>query len=1101
MHNFAVAPGANARRWPLPALAATLLLLVAAAPAAAGALRFDRVDERRTLSQVTALTIHQDERGFLWVGTEDGLNRFDGYDFTVFTHRPDDPRSLPGNWIWAIADDGSGGLWIGTEDGGLGHWDAATDSFSRYRHDPDDPTSLASDQIRCLEVDAQGQLWIGTRDAGLDRFDPATERFTHFRHDDGDPASLGHDSVSALLAGADGALWVGTERGVDRLEQGATTFSQPLAAALESEEPLAVRSLLEAADGDLWIGTSKSGLLHFDRPSGEVARYRHDAADPGSLGGNRVLALVEDDAGRLWVGTNGGLSQLDRENQSLITHRHDPADPTTVGSDDVMSLYQDRGGILWIGTRTAGVSKWNPLTLQFGHRTAGPAELGGLSVRDVTAFTEDLRGDLWIGTFGGGVNVRDRLTGAVRHVRHDGGRGLTSDRISSLLCDRYGRVWVGTFDGGLNRWDPESQSFTVFRHDPKVPRSLASDAVTTLFEDSSGRLWVGTYRGGLHRFEPRSGTFTVFRHDENDPRSLASDIITALAEDVDGSLWVGTEGGGLNLLDPRSGHAISLRQRRDDGTSLPADSVMAVHVDVGGTVWVGTRGGGLARLLERPTADGGGRFQTYAEREGLPNRMVYGIHSDRAGRLWMSTNRGLASLDPTTGEFVSYRATHGLQADEFHFGSHYQNGRGELFFGGVDGFNAFTPERLRRNDNPPEVLLTAVLEYNRPMAGLGPPAAIDRLDLGHRDDVVTFEFAALDFADPAQNRYAYRLEGFDEAWIDLGEVHRVTFTNLDAGSYVFRVRAANSDGVWNKEGLALPVVVEAAPWLTGWAYGGYGLFGLGMVFTWVGVSRRRLEREERYSRQLEQEVAERTEELVRRAEQLEQLNVRLGEASLTDSLTGLANRRFVFQFLDKEVALVQRRHAALSTGTLSPESLNLVFIMIDFDDFKRINDTWGHQVGDEVLVQMRPVLEEACRSSDILIRWGGDEFLVVARESQREGIEALVERIRRQLEIHPFHVGDGQVMHTTCSLGFACYPFLGDHMQAVSWEQVIGIADRALYAAKRNGRNRWLGLFGTPTTPREGLVAAIRGDLGELVAEGQVLVRSSVDDLRELSWH
>jgi ligand-binding sensor domain-containing protein len=840
---------ASSRSRRLSALAVTTAMLAAATPALGGSLQFDRVDAGGDLSQVSALSIHQDARGFLWVGTEDGLNRFDGYDFTTFTHRADDLDSLPGNWVWAIADDGSGGLWIGTEDGGLARWDPASDSFRRYRHDPDDPSSLASDRIRCLEVDAGGRLWIGTRDAGLDRFDPATGEFTHFRHVEGDPTSLGHDGVNSLLIARDGGLWVGTEAGLDHLESGSSSFDRRLATEPGTEEPLPVRSLLEDAGGDLWVGTLRSGLLRLDRRGG-VTRYRHDPADAGSLGGDRVLALVEDAKGRLWAGTSGGLSLLDHERDVFTTHRHDATDATSLASDDVMSLFQDRGGILWIGTRTGGLSKWNPLTLQFGHRTAGAVEEGGLSARDVTAFTEDLRGDLWIGTFGGGVNVRNQLTGEIRQLRRDGGHGLTSDRVSSLLCDRSGRVWVGTFDGGLNRWDPELEQFTAFRHDPETPGSLTSDAITTLFEDSRGRLWVGTYRGGLHRFEAPSGSFTVFRHDPEDPQSLASDKITALAEDPDGSLWVGTEEGGLNLLDTRSGRAVALRHRRDDGTSLPVDSVMAVYVDAAGTVWVGTRGGGLARMLERPTADREARFATYAEREGLPNRMVYGIHSDRAGGLWMSTNRGLARLAPATGEVTTYGPRHGLQAAEFHFGSHFQNGRGELFFGGVNGFNTFSPERLRRNEKPPEVFLTAVLEHNRPMAGLGPPTVLERLDLDYRDDVVSFEFAALDFADPTHNRYAYRLEGFDEGWIDLGAVRRVTYTNLDAGRYVLRVRAANSDGVWNEEGLTLPIVVEAAPWLTAWAYGSYGLLGLGVVFTWVGTSRRRLEREERYSQQL-----------------------------------------------------------------------------------------------------------------------------------------------------------------------------------------------------------------------------------------------------------
>jgi diguanylate cyclase (GGDEF)-like protein len=397
------------------------------------------------------------------------------------------------------------------------------------------------------------------------------------------------------------------------------------------------------------------------------------------------------------------------------------------------------------------------------------------------------------------------------------------------------------------------------------------------------------------------------------------------------------------------------------------------------------------------------------------------------------------------------------------------------------------------------VVLTAVSVGHRPLGG--PADQVRRITLGFRDKVLGIEFAALDFTAPHRNRFAYKLEGFDPEWVSLDGRRAVTYTNLNAGRYTFRLRAANSDGRWNEEGLAVPVDVAAAPWATGWAFGGYSLLLAGCVIGMVRVQQRKFDREAEYARVLEFRVQERTHELSERQQDLERVNQELAQASITDALTGLANRRFLNEYIEKEVALLHRRYDRLAEGPLTPELLDLAFIMIDLDHFKTINDSAGHAAGDAVLRQVRDLLKAVSRSSDIIVRWGGDEFLLVARDLSGERLSELAERIRAEVGKQVFEIGEGRVVRTTCSLGFACYPFFREQLDALSWEQVISVADRALYVAKASGRNAWVGFHpGLTALPIQGLFSSICHGPQQLVREGTLRVSSSVADGRTLIW-
>jgi diguanylate cyclase (GGDEF)-like protein len=701
---------------------------------------------------------------------------------------------------------------------------------------------------------------------------------------------------------------------------------------------------------------------------------------------------------------------------------------------------------------------------------------------------------IWIAAYGDGLNRLDRRTGRFTHYRSrpNDPASLADDRVMSLAVDREGMVWVGTIDAGLDRLDPRTGVFEHFRHDPEDPRSLSRNAVTRIYEDRQGVLWVGTYKGGLNRMDRRKGEFIRYQHDPSNPTSLSNDRVVGITEDEDGILWIGTDGGGLNRFDPEKGTFSRYRHDPADPESLSSDNVWVVHRDRMERLWVGTQGGGLNRWDPSLRYAHLGRFKRYDTKDGLPGAVVNGILEDDAGTLWISTTRGLSRFSPETGAFKNYDASDGLQS-EFNHGAFFKASDGEMFFGGSNGFNSFYPQLVRENPHAPEVALTAFLKFNQKV-DLGVPLTdVREISLTHKDSVVAFEFAALDYTAPEKNRYRYKLEGFDEDWIDAGRLRRATYTNLSPRSYTFRVKAANNDGVWNEEDLAVRVRMIPPPWRTWWAYGIYTLMGVGLLYAYARRQALKLEREAEYNRKLSLEVEVRTQELAQRNKELEAFNHKLEEASLTDSLTGFWNRRFLLQQIPKEIAQVDRAYevAEREGKELVPKS-SLLFLMFDLDGFKGLNDTYGHAAGDRVLIQVRQMLLDACRQSDTIIRWGGDEFLLVGRNADPATAENLAERIRSVMEEKKFDVGLGeQTVHLSCSIGYAFYPFDPARPKFFSWEQVVGVADRALYVAKESGRNIWAGILSTPRSRPADLLKRINDDLENLVAEGLVELRDS----------
>ena len=812
------------------------------------------------LPQSTVMSTLQDSQGFVWMGTEDGLVRFDGEQLQRYAHSRTEKGSLPGNFVWDIAEDARHDLWIATKDNGLARWSRATDTFTTYRHDARTPQSLASNSLRTVLVDARGKVWVGTSDAGVDILDPATGRFEHLRHEAGKTGSLSSDRVYALSHGPSGRVWIGTEAGLDRWNPDTGTLEHfgPAPREAHSLSGQAVASVLEDRSGAIWAGTFDSGLMRFSADGRVLETFRHDSARSTSLASNEVRAILEDASGRLWIGTAAGLDLMDRNTGELSHYRYEPSDADSLRASYVMSLYQDAAGLLWIGTRGGGVSRWNPRSWELGSRR--PAWLGSETVQ---AFADAPDGNVWVGSLGGDLTHFNTETGVATSVDDVVGKrnALGHSRVMSLRRDGRGTLWIGTMTDGLKRL-PTTGGVQAIAVKPGDARSTSAAGIMTIVESRAGQIWIGTFGGGANVLDPATGTI----------RQLAlqagSENVSAIAEDREGNFWIGTDGGGLSLTRSDGAVVKSFRHDPNDPKSLPVNIVYAISIDGSGRVWVATDGGGLVQVVGSANAPDKIRFDAVTRAQGLTSDTVYGVVPDAAGSLWLSGNSGLVRYDPVSGAVKTFHREQGVQGEEFSSGAFLGLRDGRICFGGTGGFNIFDPRKLTENRVAPRLAMTGVEVLGVPATGTIPFWLRNHIALDYRGSIVSFDFGVLDFSSPKHNRLAYRMPGLTDRWIDLGSQRRITLTNLDAGDHVLEVRAANADSVWSSTPVRLTIHRDPAPWKSPVAYATYIAILLGLVLYRVHRQRVKFLEVARARDRLESEVQLRTHELVESNRQL-----------------------------------------------------------------------------------------------------------------------------------------------------------------------------------------------------------------------------------------
>ncbi len=831
------------------------------------AIKFEHLTVADGLSQSAVLCVLQDSKGFMWFCTEDGLNKYDGYQFTVYKHDPGNPNTLSANYIWSLFEEDTGIMWVATGDG-LNKFDPARETFVHYRHDENDPHSLSHNDVRAVYEDHTGALWIGTYGGGLNQFDRETGQFVHYHYDENNPNSLSANKI----------YWDG--------------------------------SLYEDRSGTLWIGTNGGGLNQFDRQTKTFVRYQHDDNDPNSLSDDTVSAVYEDETGRLWIATNDGLDQFDRATKTFahfhrgyiintlyeidanrlwlgtdskglfefntststyVHYQYDGNNPTGLNNNYVNTIYPDNAGTLWIATWGGGLNKRDSAKKfkLYQHQKNNP---NSLSSNAVWSIYEDSLENLWIGTEGAGFNHFDRETEqfVLYESDEDNPKSLIGNDIYGIVEDRTAALWIGTWDG-LDKFDPQTETFVHYQHDDNNPNSLIYNNINAIYYDSTGMLWIGTWGYGLDKFDPQSETYVHYQHDEKNPNSLSHDQINTIYEDSKGVLWFGTVGG-LDRFDRQTETFVHYQYDKNNPNSLSGNQIYAIYEDSHGILWIGTAGSGLNKL--NPVTE---HFTHYRKkRGGMPSDTVNDILEDNQGFLWLSTNNGLSRFNPLTETFRNYDVADGLQSNEFFFGASTKTRRGELLFGGTNGFNLFRPEALKDNLYIPPVVITDFQIFNHPVSigGKSPLqqhiSFTDKVTLSYQDSVFSFEFVALNYSSPQKNQYGYKMEGFDKEWTYVDSTRRfATYTNLDAGDYVFRVKGSNNDGLWNEEGTALKITITPPWWETTWFRASLLLLIVGLVF---GGYRWRVRVIEAQKRELALQVAQRTKELSERTEELAKSN-------------------------------------------------------------------------------------------------------------------------------------------------------------------------------------------------------------------------------------
>ena len=804
-----------------------------------GPSHFDHLDNSDGLSQVSVSAMLQDHRGFLWFGTSDGLNRYDGYEFKIFYHEPDDPSSLSHRRVRALFEDRDGSLWIGTDGGGLNLLKQDGSTFVHSRHDPENPQSLSNDHVLAITQDSAGSIWVGTRH-GLNRLESRNPwRFTRFPLRDSASETLGQPRINSLLEDLDGSLWSGSAMGLDVLDASRQNLQRfPLQVPGQSTPTRSgVHTLLQTAEGTLWVGTD-GGLFSIQRSlpqatgrTAPIVELHQPAVESPDSTANDIRGLAEEGQGKIWVATQGGLFLFDPDGGTFQPVDFDQ--DRSPAKEAIASITVDRTQALWLGTWISGVYYYDSQPGRFAHFHHDPDDPSSLFYDTVYAFEQDPSGQLWVGTVGGGINRYDATTRSFDHFLDV--PSPETGRPNSVRClesDAEGNLWVGTRESGLIRFDTREESYVRYNQDEQDPTSLISDQILSLKQDGSGDLWIGTM-AGLAQYDPASDGFEFHDLPALTQSSLGPYPVMTITEDRASNLWMGTLKG-LVRYDRRKAKLYTHREQ--DPTSLSHNHVWSILEDASGILWIGTGGGGLNRLDPRTET-----FRHFTAADGLGNNNVYGIQQDDAGRLWISTNRGLVRFTPETDHWIAYDLADGLQGIEFNVGAAYRGRDGTMYFGGVRGFNAFDPGRFKDSPHIPPVELTS---FEVLVKGDHVPRPVEaHIELNHLETFFSFEFAALNYTRPDKNRYAYYLEGLEEGWVEADTRRVASYTNVPAGSYTFRVKGSNNDGRWNEEGTSVTVIVTPPWWRSRWAHAGYVLAVLGILAGFVGSQRQKLRRE------------------------------------------------------------------------------------------------------------------------------------------------------------------------------------------------------------------------------------------------------------------
>lgn len=799
--------------------------------------KFTHFNSQEGLPQNSILAILQDDMGYLWFGTDDGLAKFDGYQFTVYKHQFNNPNSLNNNVIRGLAQDKNGYIWISTEGGGINIYDPTTESFCSLRNH----ALIGSKKTGPLLLDQQGNIWVSTltdgiykvtvphptEDFGLDQL-VGRLKVTHYTKDN---SRLADNNIWQVYEDGSQQIWIGTyDHGAQKLDPATGAFSK-ITLSHRGQEVKSVKCFFEDGNGNMWIGTEHHGVFLKERDSNTYVPFKTSS----SLMGENITSFLQGQQGNIWIGTlGGGLFAYETKTSTLFHYDDNPSDSYSLNGKSVYTMLEDKNGNLWIGMYSGeGLNKINPSSQHFEHYRPQAGDKGSLSGKMVKSILIDHQKNLWIGMFNGGLDLKMDGSDNFRPIPLGGSTEQGSTNVQVIFEDSRHQLWIGTDGSGLYLYSPSLSSIRAYHHDPHDSTSLSKYEIWAIAEDGSGRLWIGMANGGgLNRFDPNTDHFEHFTHIPNNPRTPSFNDIRTLLVDSKNRLWIGTYGGGLNRYDFEKGTFEYYKHDPTNPKSISHDIITSLYEDKRGGIWVGTFGGGLNRL--DPAT---GNFDHFREKDGLPSDVIKAVLEDNGGQLWISTVKGLSSFDPEMDTFKNYTAEDGLQSNEFNLGSAFKAIDGKMYFGGTNGFNAFLPEQIGLPQSPQKPILTKLRVLNRlvhPGDTVEQNVLLEK-SIGYTDDLTLYddhnsfelEFSGMEFNQQEKIGYAYMLAGFDKDWIHTDASRRyAAYSNLLPGKYTFKVKSTSENNLQSSEERTLRISV-LPPWYKSTiAYGVYGILFL-----------------------------------------------------------------------------------------------------------------------------------------------------------------------------------------------------------------------------------------------------------------------------------
>jgi len=814
---------------------------------------FRQLTDADGLSQSTIFAVIQDREGFLWLGTIDGLNRYDGYEFRVYVNDASNTSSISDNFISALYEDSDGFIWVGTVNGYLNCFDRKTEVFKRYFVNDffetiknpesafyDYPLAFSRNQINTITAiaeDDEGYLWIGTWGNGLIKFDRNEGRGTHFHNDPNNPLSLSSDRVIDIISDRNNDLWIATfGGGLNKLVR--DNFNTNEQSKVQSANFVRYRSLesnksslsddkticlFEDKVGNIWIGTFYGGLNKLDTinktlpPDKAVFKYYLENKKlSNSISDNTVMAITQDFEGYLWIGTfGGGIDRFEIDKETFINFSKISSPQNSFSDLEILSLFVDRSGILWAGSHLGeGVTKIQKYYSKF--ESINSRSAGSLKLNDdvVWSLFKDSKENLWVGTYRGGVNVLNFGSNQSKIYKKipDQPNGISDNHIRSIAEDRLGNIWIGTYSGGLNRIDKSGQKVEIFKNEPGNSNSLSANQVLDIYVQSENEIWVATFGGGLNKLtfdENSSGTpeFKTYRKNPSNPNSLSDDRVYTILKDSKENFWIGTYGGGLNKFDEQKGTFEVFSTNPKNPQSALSEKILSIYESLNSILWIGTSGGGLHQFNPETNS-----FKNYSSAQGLTSSVVYGILEDSNANLWLSTDDGIFLFNIDTEKFTQFGIEDGVQSLEFSGGAYFKGSDGNMFFGGINGFNYFNPDSITINQYVPPVVISNIKVMDERISG-----EPEELILSYDQNFISIEFSALDFSVPKRNRYSYILEGFQKSWTFTdGSSRTAIYTNLPAGEFTFRVKGSNSDGIWSENAASIRIIINPPFFQTWW---------------------------------------------------------------------------------------------------------------------------------------------------------------------------------------------------------------------------------------------------------------------------------------------